>query len=178
MERTHAKRFIVVLSMVAALMLSVFPQPAKATPGVNAGVLVCHGVPDSRVFLLIYSSEEIECVFDTPRGAEHYKGKTGIGLGVDLSLRNDSYLPFTVLMASGDVAIGSYALRGKYFGGKGSVALGAGFGAAALVGAGPSNASLVPLAFETSSGVGAAGGLTYLFLEPAPEKDQAHADTP
>lgn len=178
MERIHAKRFIVALSLAATLMLLVVAQPAKATPGVNAGVLICHGVPNSRVYLLIFSSEEIECVFDTPRGAEHYKGKTGIGLGVDLTLRSDSYLAFTVLMASTDVAIGSYSLQGRYFGGKGSVALGAGFGVGALVGAGPSNVALVPLAFETSTGVGAAGGLAYLFLEPDPEKDHAHAGAP
>ncbi len=29
--------------------------------------------------------------------------------------------------------------------------------------------SLEPLAFETSTGLGVDGGLTYLFLEPAPD---------
>ncbi len=139
-------------------------ESLAAESGVNAGLLTCHSLPNTRTNWILYSSVELRCVFDTPRGQEHYAGKTGIGLGVDLAWRPESVLRFVVLMASTDVEIGSHALAGHYAGGSVSASVGATVGISALVGGGPESISLEPLAIETGSGLGAAAGLSYLTL--------------
>ena len=138
-----------------------------AESGVNAGLLTCHSLPNTRVNWILYSSVELRCVFDTPRGQEHYAGKTGIGLGVDLSWRPETTLRFVVLMASTDVEIGSHVLAGHYAGGSVSASLGTTVGVSVLVGGGPKSISLEPLAIETGSGLGAAAGLSFLTLTPS-----------
>ena len=61
---------------------------------------------------------------------------------------------------------GSYPLKGKYIGGKASASAGVGIGAAALVGGSNDNFGLNPLALEANQGVGVAGGLGFLYIEP------------
>ncbi len=164
------RKFLRSLTLALALATAALTGQAvqgeslAAETGVNAGVLTCHSLPNTRVNWILDSSVELRCVFDTPRGQEHYAGKTGIGLGVDLSWRPESVLRFVVLMASTDVEIGSHALAGHYAGGSVSASVGATVGISALVGGGPEHVSLEPVAFETVSGVGAAAGLSYLTL--------------
>ncbi|MFQ5958683.1 MAG: DUF992 domain-containing protein [Alphaproteobacteria bacterium] len=144
---------------------------AEAEAGVSVGVLTCESVAGTRRDLIIHSSVGVECVFDTPQGKERYNGQTGVGLGLDLSWNRHERIDFAVLMASTDVRIGAYALAGKFVGGKASIAAGRGIGAAGLIGGGAKNVSLHPIAFETSTGVGIAAGLAYLFLDPAPDAE-------
>ena len=82
-----------------------------------------------------------------------------------MSLRSNEKMTFTVIAASSDVGPGSKALAGKYVGGQISAAAGLGLGAKALVGGGANSIGLQPLALESSTGFGVAGGLGFLYIE-------------
>ncbi len=138
---------------------------AFAEGGIEVGVLNCTVVPGSRVNLLIRSTADVECTYEQNGEIENYKGETGIALGLDLSFRSNERMAFTVIAASEDVSPGAKALSGKYVGGQVSAAAGLGLGAKALVGGGAKNIGLQPLAIETSTGLGIAGGLGFLYIE-------------
>lgn len=148
-----------------ALGTCIAGQQAFAEGGIEVGILNCSVVPGSRVNLLIRSTADVECTFEQNGETETYKGETGIALGLDLSFRSNERMAFTVIAASEDVRPGSKALGGKYVGGQVSAAAGLGLGAKALVGGGAKNIGLQPLAIETSSGIGIAGGLGFLYIE-------------
>ncbi len=158
-----AKKFTLA---AAAALLAAAGQGVMAQGGVKLGVIECNVVPGSRVNLLIRSTADVECVFNNQGTKEYYKGETGIALGLDLSFKSNQKLAFTVIGAVDDVQPGAHALRGKFVGGEVSAAAGVGLGAKALVGGSNNNISLQPLALETSEGLGASGGLSFLYLEP------------
>lgn len=165
------KRVILLFFVIGMFALAMSgPAPAVADePGLRIGVLVCEAIPGTGYNLLITSKVDIKCTFEDPAGnKEYYVGETGIGLGVDLSFKTKERIAFAVLSMTSDYKIGSYALAGKYIGGKASAAVGVGGGVAALVGGGEKNFSLQPIAFEGCEGVGVAGGLGYLYIEPDP----------
>lgn len=137
-------------------------------PGLEVGLLTCIVVPGSRVNLVVRSTADVTCKYTKGGAAEHYVGETGIALGVDLSFRSNERMAFSVLSASQDIAPGSNALAGKYIGGEVSAAAGLGLGAKALFGGGAKNVGLQPVALESSRGLGASGGLSFLYIEPAP----------
>lgn len=151
------------ISLVAAL----FCGQAFAQGGVQLGVLECTVVPGSRVNLLIRSTADVECTYDNQGTVERYIGETGIGLGLDLSFKQDEVMHFGVIAASSDVNPGGHALAGKYVGGEATATAGVGLGAKALVGGGNKNFSLQPLALETNVGLGASAGLSFLYIEAA-----------
>ena len=136
-------------------------------PGLEVGLLTCSVVPGSRVNLVVRSTADVICQYTKGGAAENYIGETGIALGVDLSFRQDEKMAFTVLSASADIAPGSNALAGKYVGGEISAAAGLGLGAKALFGGGAKNVGLQPVALASSKGLGASGGLSFLYIEPA-----------
>ncbi len=155
--------FLLIVALAGTMLNG---QPAAARGGVEVGMLSCRSLPYRSVNWLVYSSTTVHCVFSTAAGKEYYQGRTGIGLGVDLSWRPQREIHFVVLAASTDVEVGQHALTGYYGGGNVSVSVGASAGVSVLVGGGDKNISLQPLAIETGTGVGAAAGLTYLALEP------------
>ena len=81
------------------------------------------------------------------------------------SFKTDEKMHFAVFAVSSDVSAGSHALAGKYVGGELNAAAGVGLGAKALVGGSNDSFSLQPLALETSTGIGASGGLSFLYIE-------------
>lgn len=151
----------------AALIFSVTAQDAMATGGMQAGILTCRAVPGSGTNWLLHSSVALNCVFSSSQGKERYRGQTGIGLGLDLSHIQDQQMTFTVLGWASDTNPGTYALSGKYFGGKAGATVGVGAAVSVLIGGGAKNVTLQPLAVENNTGLGASGGLVYLFLEPS-----------
>jgi len=153
------------LAAAALLAAPMFASADDANAGLKAGILSCEAIPGTRVNLLIHTSVGLKCEFSRDGATERYKGETGIGLGLDLSFKNNQKFAFTVLAATKDVRPGSHALAGNYYGGEISAAAGVGLGAKALVGAGNKNISLQPLALESNTGLGASAGLSYLFLE-------------
>lgn len=155
------------LALVLILVGAVAPTAAvHAQGGLEVGVLTCSVVPGSRVNLLIRSTADVKCVYSKGGVDEEYVGETGIALGLDLSFKTGEKMAFTVFAASEDIRPGAKALGGKYVGGELSAAAGLGLGAKALVGGGAQNIGLQPLALESSTGLGASGGLSFLYIEP------------
>ncbi len=108
----------------------------------KVGVLHCKNVPGTRTTLLIRSSVDITCKFETPGGTEYYRGETGIALGVDLNVTKTERMAYTMFMTTGDTAVGAYSLAGKYYGAKGSATVVGGVGVAVLVGGNSDNVTL------------------------------------
>lgn len=140
-----------------------------STAGTKVGELVCKQVKGSRLNLILHSTADVKCEFKSTAGGsvEHYKGETGVGLGIDLNFKENEALVFAVFSA--DFKQGTYQLAGKYGGAGASAAVGAGVGAQVLVGGNGRTVSLKP-AVTTSTGVGASAGITYLYLEPDKKK--------
>lgn len=161
------KKISTVAMAAAVLMASGLVPADEPKSGVEVGVLSCKSLPDTAKNLVIHSTVQVECVYESTSGKENYVGETGIGLGVDLNWKRVDDIGYTVLAGSTDVRPGSGALAGKYVGAKASATVGYGGGAAVLVGGGGKNISLQPLALEGSQGLGVAAGLTYLYIEPA-----------
>ncbi len=151
-----------------AVGLSLIALPAMAGEGhggLKIGVLSCKKV-EGGYNLLIHSVSNVQCEFSSAAGKEMYKGESGVALGLNLEWNPAETILFTVLAGTGDVRIGQYALAGNYYGAKVSATVGVGTGVQALVGGGDNNISLQPLALEGSTGLGASGGLSYLYLTP------------
>jgi len=151
-------------AMVLALV-AIFPAYAgNSTAGTKIGMLTCHSVPGTGVSLIIHSTVDIECTFESTDGSgvEHYIGETGVGLGIDLNYDLKRQLAFAVFAA--DTTHGNHKLAGKYGGAGASATAGVGAGAQVLVGGGNKSISLQPV-IEGSTGVGVSAGLTYLFLQ-------------
>jgi len=154
---------ILMAAMIGAALAS--GGVAAGDAGLRIGVLKCKK-SGPKTNLLIHSVAPFECVFKGDGGSEKYKGESGVGLGIDLKWDKTSEMIYTVLSATAAYKIGSNALAGKYVGAKASVAVGVGGGAQVLVGGGKKNITLQPIALEGGSGLGAAAGAGYLFLEP------------
>lgn len=159
-------------ALVAAALAVSPASAADSGPGFKLGVITCDTIPGTQVQLLIHSSVSLDCVFETAYGKEHYKGESGVGLGLDLSWNRQKRIAYTVMAATSDYKIGSYGLAGKFVGGQAGATVGVGVGAAALVGGGARNFTLQPIALSTSTGIGVEGGIGYLFLEPNPAADR------
>ncbi len=165
------------LALVSALSLGAIGNASAQAVGVNTGpttlqlgVMKCHVLSGTRVYLLIRSTADVECVWEYKGATEKYHGETGIALGLDLSFKENEEMAFTVLAGNGDVTPGQHSLAGKFIGGTADAALGVGVGVKVLVGGGKNNISLQPLALAGSTGsVGASAGLGFLYIE-APKK--------
>ncbi len=162
MKSGHALALLFVTACLTAPIGAV-----HAEGGLEVGVLTCSVVPGTRLNLLIRSTADVKCVYAKGGQSEEYVGETGIALGLDLSFKQDEKMAFTVIAASEDIRPGAKALGGKYVGGELSAAVGLGLGAKALVGGGAKNIGLQPIALETSTGIGASGGLSFLYIQPA-----------
>lgn len=163
--KTIAKKLLIpvtLLTLAAPMMTH-----AEGDAGIQVGVLTCNVIPGSRVNLLIRSTADVDCVYENQGVTETYKGETGIALGLDLSFKENEKFAFTVLAASADVKPGAHALAGKYVGGQIGATAGVGASVSALIGAGNKNVSLQPLALGTNTGLGAAAGIGFLYIEHA-----------
>jgi len=152
------------LAMMLAAALPAFA--GQSTAGTKIGVMTCNTVPHSGFTLLIHSTVDIKCRFESTDGSgvEEYVGETGVGLGIDLSSNIKKQMVYVVFAA--DFKSGSYKLAGKYVGAGASASVGVGAGAQVLVGGGNNSVSLKPV-IEGNTGVGASAGITYLFIQPA-----------
>jgi len=169
----------IAIYMFAALLVA-YALPARqacageevSSSGTKVGVLTCKTVPGSGLNLLIHSTVDVKCAFKSTAGGspEHYKGETGIGLGVDVNVKRQQTIGYTVLSA--DFKPGTYQLAGKYGGVEGSATVGVGVGASVLVGGNDRSISLQPIAISTSTGLGVTGGFNYLYLQPDKKADK------
>lgn len=160
-------RFLTAAALGLALLApsgSLAEETVEAESGVEIGTLSCESVPGSGLNLIVHSTVDIKCTFTGTDGSvEHYKGETGVGLGIDLSFGHEETFHFAVLAAKFDSD--GHHLSGSYAGGKASVSLGIGGGGKVLIGGDHDNIGLKPAVIQ-SGGVGVAAGLTYMHLEP------------
>jgi len=162
------KRIImIVLGMVAFAAMpaqQLLAAPAETSAGGKIGQLKCHTIPGTGTNLILHSTVDVKCTFTSTAGeTEHYKGETGIGLGIDLHVKREA--EFVYIVTAADFRKGTYKMAGKYGGAGASLTLGRGGGGGALIGGGDGSVSLQPLGVTATKGWGVQGGLTYLFLE-------------
>lgn len=134
------------------------------TPKHIVGTLQCKVLAHSGLNLLIHSSRDIRCVF-TPEdstGIVYYKGETGIKFGVDVGFGKREIILYSVLAR--DLQAAPYSLAGKYSGASGSATLGVSAGDSAPIEKSDGSIALQPIQTH-ASGVGAAVGFSYLYLE-------------
>jgi hypothetical protein len=153
------------LVMVLSLALAMPAVAGKSTAGTKIGIMTCQTVPHSGFSLLVHSTVDIKCRFESTDGSgvERYIGETGVALGVDLSSNVKKELVYAVFAT--DFKSGSYKLAGKYGGVGASASVGAGAGAQVLLGSNNNSISLQPV-IEGNTGIGVSAGITYLYLEP------------
>lgn len=154
---------LAVLTLAVPMLASA--EAVETTKGTKLGKLECKTVAGSETNLLIHSTQDVTCIFTSTAGeSEHYKGETGIGLGIDLSYKKDANFVFAVMAA--DFKKGEYKFAGKYYGAGGDATIGRGIGAGVLIGGNKKSVSLEPIGLSATKGAGVSGGLTYLYLEP------------
>jgi len=158
------KKALIGMALTASLFMAAPVFAGESTAGTKIGVLTCDIVPGSGLNLIIHSTTDVTCKYDSTdkSGTEYYIGETGIGLGINLQFDTARKLVFTVLAADGKR--GSYKLAGKYIGAGASASVGVGVGAQVLIGGSDKSISLQPV-IEGSTGAGAAAGITYLYLQ-------------
>ncbi len=156
-------RLFASLCLTALLLHAGGVLAAENTFG-KVGTLNCKIMPHSGINLLIHSAREMRCEF-TPlnnRSIEYYKGKTGIGLGLDVSFNKRANIAYSVLAKH--FRAGTHQLAGKYSGASGSAALGVSAGDTAPIQKDDKSISLQPIQVK-NSGIGVAAGFSYLYLE-------------
>ena len=165
MTTSCLRRMLTGTIAAAGLSLIAPAAPAVAQDYTEFGTLICQSVPRSGVNLIIRSTQDVRCTFETENGEEAYRGETGIEFGIDLTLGDDETLTWLVFMA--DIEdIPEYALAGRYIGASATVAVGLGAGVDVLANTENDGIVLQPVAVRGGTGVGAALGIGYLYLEP------------
>ncbi|MDQ6969834.1 MAG: DUF992 domain-containing protein [Mariprofundus sp.] len=159
-----SKLMIIGMACIASALTAMPGYAGNSTAGTKIGILTCHSIPDSGVNLIIHSTVDISCTFDSTDGSgvEQYVGETGIAFGINASYEVEKNFLFTVFAA--DTAAGSHKLAGKYGGVGASASVGVGVGAQVLVGGSNESVSLQPV-LEGNTGVGVSAGITYLYLQ-------------
>jgi len=141
--RRFARLAALAAALVAGLVAGLAPAAAVASDKpirlaqnqpLELGRLDCMVVPGSRRNLVISSTALVDCVFEPSAGpATYYRGETGIGLGIDLSVKSDDRFTFLVLTARPAAPdFSGYPLAGRYYGAEATVSLGISAGAGYL----------------------------------------------
>lgn len=112
--------------------------------------------------LILGSSKQVACSFKGPNGTERYAGRIN-KVGLDIGVTGKQYLRWVVFAPSK----GDASLAGRYAGVSASGALGAGFGANALLGGSSKSVVLQPISVQTGTGVNVAVGVASLNLQKA-----------
>jgi len=128
------------------------------------GTLTCKIMPHSGIDLLIHSTKSVRCKFIPTGGGsiERYKGETGIGLGIDVSIDNRKNIKYSVIAKH--FRPGIHQLVGKYSGVGGGVSFGLSAGGGAPIQKNGGSILLQPIA-DKNSGAGIGVGFTYLYLK-------------
>ena len=162
---------LIVPTIALGLGLGYAANSLAAESGVGVGTLSCKSVPGSGINLIIHSNFDIDCVFEANDGTvERYKGRTGIGIGLDLNISHDETFHFAVVAANFKTK--EHHLAGSYAGGKAAASIGVGGGGQILVGGFKDSIGLKPSAIQ-GKGFGIAAGLSYMHLEPHSEQKEA-----
>ena len=157
-------RFHSLTIAIAAAVFSALAAPAPAEAAVKVGVLRCD--VSGGLGLIIASSKEMRCFFNSAHGYREWYYGTIRKFGLDLGATSHGVLAWAVFAPTAGARRG--ALAGDYVGADASMAVGAGVGANALVGGFDRSFTLQPLSVEVQSGVALAAGVASLSLRTAP----------
>jgi hypothetical protein len=151
--------------LALALVLSVCPPlAAQQAGGTKVGMLTCR--TSASLGLLVGSHQKLRCSFSPDNGPpENYVGHIN-RLGLDIGVKAGGAMAWGVFAPTAGLHHG--ALAGKYVGGSGSVSLGVGAGANALIGGSHRSIALQPLSVEGQVGVNLALGVAGLTLSSVP----------
>ncbi len=121
-------------------------------------------MPHSGINLLIHSTKAVRCKFVPIAGGsiERYKGETGIGLGIDVSIDNRKDIKYSVITRH--FRPGIHQLAGKYSGVGGGISFGLSAGDGAPIQKNDRSILLQPTT-DKNSGAGIGAGFTYLYLK-------------
>lgn len=160
MIRTVFTRAVLGAALAAGLA-GMLATPASAqTRRVAAGALECRGSPS--VSFIIGSRRTLDCTFRSKRGYRvQYEG-TIRRWGLDVGVTGRNVLVWGVFAPTANPHPG--ALAGNYAGVSGSVAVGLGLGANALLGGSQNTIALQPVSVEGQTGVNLALGVGSLTL--------------
>jgi hypothetical protein len=151
-----------VLSIAGLTAAVAVVQPASAQSNVKVGALRCE--VSGGLGLIITSSKEMECRFNSARGySEHYYG-TIRKFGLDIGSTNQGTLAWDVYAPTAGPR--RHALAGDYAGVGAGATVGAGVGANALVGGDSRAFTLQPLSIQTQTGLDLSAGVASLTLRP------------
>ncbi len=134
---------------------------AQAGEGVNVGVLTC--VVEGGVGLLVFSSKEMNCEFDSVDGRRDIYSGNVKKFGLDIGVTGKTYVKWVVFAPAAETRQGG--LEGTYVGVSGEASAGAGVGANGLVGGSGQTFSLQPFSASVGTGVNLALGIGSMSLE-------------
>lgn len=157
-HHSPAARRVLLASLGGAILLAAAPAEAAT----KVGVLECNVT--GGVGFVITSSKGLSCVYRPSRGGrpEYYFG-TIRKFGLDIGFTGPGRLGWAVIAPSNP---GPRALAGDYVGASGSISVGAGVGANALVGGFRRSFTLQPFSIQAQTGVDLAAGIGAITLEP------------
>jgi hypothetical protein len=145
-----------------AIAMAVLPAPSGAEPAkLVAGTLTCKG--HGGVGLILGSQETLTCVFNSAAGSHRHRYVATITkIGVDIGIKGESTLVWTVLASTTDLPKG--ALAGTYGGVTAGATVGVGGGANALVGGSNNSIALQPVSVQGGTGLNLSAGVAGLTL--------------
>src|SRR5262245_33570749 len=130
-----------------------------------AGALTCSG-KDSVAFI-VGSKQTLACTFEpTGTGPKQSYSATITTIGLDVGVKGESTMVWTVLFASPKLPDG--ALTGKFVGVSADASIGVGGGANVLLGGSNKAIALQPLSVQSHTGLNLALGVSEMTLELIP----------
>lgn len=147
-------------AFVAAAAAQMSPSMAD-TPKIAIGTLTCYG--KGGVGLIFGSKQNMRCNFETPVSGRTYSyAATITKVGIDIGIKGDSILVWTVLGPTTDIP--SEALEGNYGGVTAGAAVGIGANANALLGGSSQSIILQPVSVEGQTGFNISAGVAGLTI--------------
>jgi len=147
----------------AAVLTVATAMSAQAQPAGKVGVLECR--ISGGVGFIITSEKGLGCRFRPTYGRTELYYGTIRKIGIDIGATGPGRLVWAVLAPSRP---GPGALAGEYAGASGSVSVGAGVGANALIGGLNNSFTLQPLSVQVQTGVNIAAGIGAMTLTASP----------
>ncbi|TAK49088.1 MAG: DUF992 domain-containing protein [Xanthobacteraceae bacterium] len=156
-------RRLIAVTILILTSFGLFAPDARAQSYVQAGILECRGGPS--VGMVLGSVVTLGCSLRNMRGVtiDHYVA-VARRIGLDIGITNDTSLLWAVYAPVRRIGRGD--LSGEYAGASGSITIGVGGGANALVGGSANSFALQPLSVQGQTGINLAVGVASLELRP------------
>ncbi len=149
---------------IPGILLALGVTAAEAQSPIELGRLVCE-LTDSKNRILV-SRQNFDCEFMKADGStQNYTGEIRKA-GIDLSVKEEFTIAWTVLMAKGNVDVPA-SIAGTYVGAGADAAVIGGIGLRVLVGGGDTQITLQPVSIAGVIGAGASLGIERFTLSPA-----------